>query len=284
MLPEFFKEKYFGVCQDYYEKLKKECTKCEHLGHIMKDEQTYVDCDCTKAFLKNKEYIKIGVPVVLFNGSNGKFVETFTKECQENVKLLIKMIRQLTEATNIFIHCKERKDYATSFIASLIAVNLIDSEHDVAMIKSHELIDTFFNFERDEKGWDSLVETKFLIVDGFGQENNKQLAEEESFVTTRFMNFLNLRSSMNCITIIVGDLIVDDLKKKYCTSLIEYFVLECLKFEVSIDKKKQTALERLSELNPEFAKLFSDKKVSSSEGESVRPVSKQRIPNRGRTL
>lgn len=285
MLPEFFKEKYFGVCQDYYEKLKHDCKLCDHNGYIMKDETTYKDCECTKEFLKNKEYIKKGVPISLFTNGNGKFVETFSDGCQERFKMLIKMLRQIEIQSNIFIHCKERKDYGTSFLASLIAINLLNKEFDVGMVRSHELIDTFFNFERDEKGWDSLFESKILIIDGFGQENNKQLTDEESFVSTRFMNLLNHRSSMNCITIIAGDLILDDLNKKYSKSLMNFFVLDCLKFETVVTKKKETAMERLSKVNPEYAKIFSTTKVSASEGESVKPkIQSNRPLNRGRSL
>lgn len=285
MLPDFFKEKYFGVCQDYYEKLKQDCKLCNHNGYIMKDETTYKDCKCTIEFLKNKEYIKKGVPVSLFINGNGKFVETFSAGCQERFKVLVKMLRQTEIQSNIFIHCTARKDYGTSFLASLLAINLMDKDLDVGMIKSHELIDTFFNFERDEKGWDSLFECKILIIDGFGQENNKQLLDEESFVSTRLMNLLNHRSSMNCITVISGDLLLEDLKVKYSKSLMEFFVLDCLKFEIDVIKKKENAIEQLKKINPEYAKIFSTNKVSAPEGERVKPKTQTNRPlNRGRIL
>jgi len=282
MLPLFFSEKYFSVLQSYYSQLKKECTLCGNSGHIMVDEITYRDCECTKLFLKNKEYIKVGVPVVNFKNGNLKFSEIFEDKCQENFKLLVKFIRQLNESHNIFIHTKERKDHSTSLLASLIAINLVDVEIDVGIVKSHELIDTFFNFERNETGWDELCETKILIIDGFGQENNRQLSEEESFVATRFLNFLSLRESLNTITIISGDIVLDDLKGKYCNTIMNYLVCDCLKFETVVKKKKENAIDRLGKTNPEIVNIFSNKKVSPSEGENVKP--KNNKPNRGRVL
>lgn len=282
MLPLFFTEKYFGVSQDYYGQLKKECEKCDHNGHLMVDDVTYRDCDCTKAFLKNKEYIKVGVPVINFSKGSSKFAEIFKPDCQEKFKKLVKFIRQLNDATTIFIHPKERKDHSTSLLSSLIAINLVDIGVDVGIVKSHELVDTFFNFERNETGWDSLCETKVLIVDGLGQENNRQLSEEESFVTTRFTNFLSLRESLNTITIISGDIVIDDLKGKYCNSLVNYFVLDCLQFEVCVEVKKESAIERLTKSNPDIVSIFATTKVNPSEGENVKP--KIVKANRGRKL
>lgn len=281
MLPEFFKEKYFGICQEYYNSLKAECDKCNKEGHILVDENTYRDCECTKTFLKNKEYIKAGVSVFNFAKGSIKFSELFTEDCQERFKQLIKFVRQLKESTNIFIHSKERKDHSTAVLAGLLAVNLIDVGTDTAVVLSSELIDTFFNFDRDERGWDNLCEIKVLIINGFGRENNKQLADEESFVTTRFMNFLNLRESMNNTTIIVGDLILDDLKGKYCDTITKHLVVDCLKFESSVVKKKESAIERLNKTNPEVSKIFSTNKVNPHEGEAVKQKAKT---NRGRTL
>lgn len=282
MLPLFFAEKYFGVSQDYYNQLKKECKLCEHNGYIMVDTVAYRDCDCTKTFLANKEYIKSGVPVVNFTKGNLKFSEIFETSCQERFKELIKFVRKLTEPTTIFIHSKERKDHSTSLLASLVTINMIDAGFDAGMVKTHELVETFFNFERDESGWDKLCEMKVLVIDGFGQENNKQLADEESFITTRFTNFLNLRESMNTITIFAGDIVLDDLKGKYCDSIVNYFVCDCLKFEAVVNHKKESAYDRLTKTNPEAANIFSKQKVKPSEGENVKP--KQTKPNRGRTL
>lgn len=281
MLPELFKEKYFGVCQDYYEKLKKECNKCDHQGHILKDERTYVDCDCTKTFLNNKEYIKIGVPVSIFNLGAGKFTEIFTEDCRNNFKTLIKFIKQLNTPTNIFIHSNEKKDYATNILSSLIAINLLKAEYDVCLVKSYGLFDTFFDFDKESQGIDALIETKFLIIDCFGQENNKQLRDGESFVSTKFLNLLNQRSSMNGVTILAGDIILEDAKKKYCPQIYNYLINDCLKFEASTTKGKENALEQLKQTNPEFADIFSKRKISAVDGEGIKPV---KMNNRGRIL
>lgn len=282
MLPLFFAEKYFGVSQDYYNQLKKECKLCEHNGYIMVDSVTYRDCECTKTFLTNKEYIKAGVPVVNFTKGNLKFNEIFETSCQERFKELIKFVRKLTEPTTIFIHSKERKDHSTSLLASLVAINMMNVGFDVGMIKAHEFIETFFNFEQNGSSLDKLCETKVLVIDGFGQENHKQFADEDSFVTTRFTNFLNLRESMNTITIFSGDIVLDDLKGKYCDSIMNYFVCDCLKFEAVVNRKKESAYDRLTKTNPEAANIFSKQKIKPSEGENVKQ--KYNKPNRGRTL
>jgi len=278
---EQLNKKFYTECQQYYKYLKDICPLCDGSGIHTTDRGTFIDCECTKTFIKNKEYVNAGIPITFLVDDSTDLSKLLTPECFEKFQRLIPFItsnNSILNGVSIFVHNKIKSDHSSQYLANLIAKSLLDCERDTFVINSFEIIDSFFNFKQDSKDLEILMSVDNLIINNFGMENSKHLNDEESFIYSNFIRLLGNRKSKNLTTIICGELTLEEVSKNYAKGLINTLVVDYLKFEVECSEKKKSALKELQDSSPESVDIFSDSKVK------IEKTTKNVVNNRGRTL
>lgn len=271
-------ESYKKSCREFYTKLKAKCSECDGTGYKTNG-RMYVDCKCTKIYMRLKEYLKAGVSLKYLLNDCKKESEIFTEDCLKKVDIFTNIICSSKQShPNYFIGLDTTSSHGTSTIANKMIKQFINTGISTIVIKSVDLLSGLSNFDTHDELFKILDEYDIVIIDSFGEEYSKYLKDNTSYQHNRLMSFLTHRNGTSKKTFICGDLTMEKVRASYSDELFNYIFSQCLKFEVETKTRKTTVLDDLKQNNPELSSIFTDKKISNES----KPVSTK--SNRGRTL
>jgi len=267
----------------FYEKLKSSCDKCNGEGIIKTSPQTFVDCNCTKIFLKYKEFIKSGISINYLIGGYKTESDIFDDENKNRINKLIKYLMRLNQLSlsgSVLVTTSDDNSECTSLISNKITKYLVELEKSAILIKGIDIIRAISNYDFMNEMIEELNKFQYLIIDNFPTDTNKYLTDKSSFSHIQFMQFLSYRLSANLKTIICCDGSVDSISKNYSDEIFAFLYKNYLQCIVTSLKGKQSATLKVIKENPEYAEVFSDIKISSES--KSKGINKK--PTRGQSL
>lgn len=275
-------EIYKALALDFYRKVKLSCDKCNNEGIIHTSSQTFIDCDCTKIFLKCKEFIKRGISINYLLGGYKEELSLFNDDDKHRISKLIKYIMKLNDTTpngNICISSNINNSECVSLICNKIGKFLVELEKSVILIKGTDLSKAFCNYETCEELITELSNYKYVIIDSFPLVYNKYFMDKASYSHNQLMMFLTTRQSSGFVTVISFDCKIEKLKDVYSDEFITYIAKNYLHCVVSPLSQKKTPYKKVAENNPELSSVFNDVKIDKEQ-----TTKSTKINNRGRHI
>jgi len=275
-------EIYRALALEFYSKLKLSCDKCNAGGIIHKTSQTFIDCDCTKIFLKCKEFIKRGISINYLLGGYKEESTLFNDDDKDRIAKLIKYIMKLDQTStygNICISSTTNNSECVSLICNKIAKFLVELERSVILIKGIDLTRAFCNYETCEELITELSSYKYVIIDAFPLVYNKYFMDKASYSHNQLMMFLTTRQSAGFVTVISFDCNMDKLGDIYSDYITTYIAKNYLHCVISPLSQKKTPYKKVAEINPELNDVFSDLKIDKRQTTKT-----SKVNNRGRHI
>lgn len=244
----------------FFKTMKRNCKQCHGKGYIEDEETvTFKDCpECTERLLSFKKYLDSNIQADYLRIDLNQIANVYTKECFEGYTKLLENITRLFGKYNImFVRGGEEYTFGITTAGVLCIKKFIDANYSSIIVDIAALFDCFFNFNDDSETnirrsrlLDYYSSVPVLMLDGLGSEMNK---DAHGYVYGKLAAFLNNRRQQNKFTIICADSTMENIERRYDTSIVS-LLKTYLTFQVKCndDKKRATPVAKFDEEFPEL--------------------------------
>jgi hypothetical protein len=234
--PEYYNEKASKSVCDFREKLLSECDKCDHQGYFPNEaEWTYEECECMKRFNRCRKYIEAGIDPRNALVDKSYIIGTFDKETINRINVYIGEKLHV----NMLFMPRRKTDWGSDIVAKYILRQFCSSS-ECMVVTLRSLISMFFDFD-DERYYgcsDYLRSVDYLLIESMGQEYNRKMKDDDSFVITSLNAFISERYSKGLTTFISTNFTKDILHKTYSGEFVRILADNFRVFPVSCSCEK----------------------------------------------
>lgn len=260
-VPDFYQSLYKKYSHELLNHLVAKCDKCNHQGHIIIENDMFIDCDCVKSFYTLKKYTYCGVNIKHLHRDEAWFEKEFEPKTFSKLNNIKANLDDALKV-NFIIYPASDKHWGASHIGNQVLKYCVDAGKRCAVVSSKHIMDLFFSWDREDMNGclEYLQNIDVLLIDEFGTEYNSKMKDNKSFVANNFNSLVMERKRLDKTTIIASNFHAKNIKETYASEIHSIITNNFVGLEIKSASRKKSEYEGIlvKIQKPELRDCFED--------------------------